>query len=433
MTIDELRELTDFPFEGFAMCGDPPEEVMFAAPIPPPYGNGLHWHKTDSGSFGIDDNIELWWDAWEQYISSLKPKRKNRTRKQAANQGAITEMPNKLAIITLPPYQNAMTPVGDKAAHLQPIMQTVAESLQQDYESLSAQGFNFVQFYDNSPQAVSNLDLITLRAIYSIFLAHLQGIATSPDDLIEKATNPSFTKESIKIYIPDFLKMTGLAPNHSKSNVNAVLNKIASYSAVYGVLVSHQGGREYRSHYPVLQLVEHNDENNTVEIMSPYINKLIGTIVQASIKKDRNDKPKLKRNGTPFTWATHSYMVDLELAKERNKRAAEIVCRIVDIIEECGNGGTPHIKVKTLIERVPDLENALNNAKTPSDKSKILRRAFSKAWQLLETKTKLRECYKNIQFPTLIPTPRDMDKLIEIPHEGKTKEPETAGPKIIFR
>lgn len=429
MTIAELQALTDFPFECFAPCEGPPGSILFAAPIPSPYGDGLHWHKTDSGSFAIDDDIELWFDAWEQYIASLPIKRKNRTRRQAAEQGAITKMPKQLAIITIPPYQNAMTPIESKAAHLQPLMQSFAESLQKNYEIMQAQGevesINFVQYYDNSPQAVSNLDLPTLRAVYSIFLANIQQKMTEdPDALIKQASSHGFTKESITLYIPDFLKMIGLPQNHSKASVNTVLSKIASYAAVYGVLEKEMGGRVYKRHLPVLQLVEKDDARNTIEIMSPYFHALIGTIVQASIEKTKKDKPRIKRNGTPFTLPTHSYMVKAEIVKERNRRAAEIVCIVVTLIEQCGDKGTPHIKAETIVERCPDLKNALDAEKTSSGKSRVLRRAFTKAWQLLETQTTLQENYKNIKFPTAIPTSSTLDMVIEFPHEGKVKKPE---------
>lgn len=425
MTIAELQELTDFPFECFMPMDNDPGSVCFAVPIPSPYGENLEYFKDEDGSITIIGDPAIWENAWERYISSLSPKRQNRTRKQATDQGAITEMPKKLALITLSPYQNAMTPIEDKTAHLQPIIQSFAEVLQKNYDTMSAQGEiggnRFVQYYDNSPQAVSNLDLITLRTFYSIFLSNAEKMAENPDDLIEKAASPGFTKESITIYIPDFLKMTGLAPHHNKSNEDAVLNKIASYATIYGVLEERWGGRTYKNHYPVLQLVKHDAKNNTVEIMSPYFHALIGTIVQASIKKDHHDKPKLKRNGEPDTKPSHTYMVKGEIDKERNKRAVEIVCIIVVLIERCGDGGTPNITAREIINRCPNLKYALENEKTSSGKSRILRRAFTKAWQLLKTQTELQDNYKNIQFPTAIPTSSTLDMKFEFPHEGKIK------------
>lgn len=428
MTIAELRELTDFPFECFMPEDNNSESVCFAVPIPSPYGDDLEYFKDEDGSVSIIGDPSVWVEAWKRYISSLKPKRQNRTRKQAIDQGAITELPKKIALITLPPYQNAMTPIEDKTAHLQPLMRSFAEVLQKNYDTMQAQGeienIPFVQYYDNSPQAVSNLDLPTLRAFYSIFLANAEKMAANLDDLIKKATSPEFTKESVTIYIPDFLDMAGLDPKHNKGNEDAVLNKIASYATIYGVLEERWGGRTYKNHYPVLQLVKHNEKNNTVEVMSPYFHALIGTIVQASVRKDRNDKPKLKRNGDLCTRASHTYMVKSSIDKERNKRAVDIVCVIAVLIERCGSGGTPHITAREIINRCPDLKNALENEKTSSGKSRILRRAFTKAWQLLKTQTELQDRYKNIQLPTAIPSIRSLDNLIEFPHEGKIPDHE---------
>ena len=45
MTIAELRELTDTPFECFMPDDDDPESVCFAVPIPSPYGDGLEYFK----------------------------------------------------------------------------------------------------------------------------------------------------------------------------------------------------------------------------------------------------------------------------------------------------------------------------------------------------------------------------------------------------
>jgi len=429
MTIAELRELTDFPFECFMPGDSGPDSVCFAVPIPAPYGDDLEYFRDENGTVTIIGDPSEWEDAWERYISSLKPKRKNRTRKQAAEQGAITEMPKKLALITMKPYQNAMTLNEDKTAHLQPLEQSFAEALQKNYNIMQVQddieSIPFVQYYDNSPQAVSNLDLITLRAVYTIFLAEMEKQrAKDPDGFKKEAASPGFTKKSVTFYIPDFMRMAGIAPNHNRRNEDAVLSKIASYAPIYGVLAKSLGDTARLSHYPVLQLVEHDAEKNTVEIMAPYISKIIGTIEQERTEKAKLNRPRMKQVGKPSLPPTHSYLIDSKIENERNRRAVELVCQIIVVIEQCGNGGTPHITVRELVNRCTEMKNALDAAKTSSDKSKILRRAFTKAWQLLETHTDIRKYYKNIQLPTFIPAYGDMSKTIEFPHEGKIKRPE---------
>ena len=166
-----------------------------------------------------------------------------------------------------------------------------------------------------------------------------------------------------------------------------------------------------------MQLVGHNDKDNTIQFSSPYMNKLIMTILQASIQTDRQGNYKLKSSGEPFLLASHSYLVKSSIAKERNKRAAEIVCIVVTLIEQAGDN-TPHIKAQTIVDRCPDLKNALDAASS-GNKSLILKRAFTAAWKMLPKQTRLAEVYKNIKFPSAIPTASTLDIVFEFPHDGK--------------
>ena len=69
MTITELRELTDFPFECFMPEDNAPDNVCFAVPIPSPYGDDLEYFKDENGSVTIIGDPSEWVEAWEQYIS----------------------------------------------------------------------------------------------------------------------------------------------------------------------------------------------------------------------------------------------------------------------------------------------------------------------------------------------------------------------------
>ena len=142
-------------------------------------------------------------------------------------------------------------------------------------------------------------------------------------------------------------------------------------------------------------------------------------MAQASIQRDRQGRPKLSNSGKPFVLPSHTYLVKSSIAKERNKRASEIVCIVTTLIEQAGDN-TPHIMAQTIVDRCPDLKNALEVAK-PADANKALKRAFSKAWELLQTQTDLQKAYKNIQFPDAIPTCGTLDMVFEFPHDGKIK------------
>ena len=434
LSLEDLQALTHQQFEFAAYYED--GSIMFAGPLPDEYSASLHYERTATGGVTMGENdIGEWEDAWTAYITDLAdtiadapkpPKKRNRTRKQAEKTGAITTMPEVIALPTLKPYQNAISTVQDPAAHLQPVTQALADNLRFDNGTLYFQGMDasrvdLVQYYDKRHQAVSDLDLPTLRALYSVILQDVQDAAKDPEKIISQVNDPQYLSHSVKIYLPDFLKMLGYKPNSSKDGISYAIAKVMSYSRILGVMEEYQGGRPRTTHYTVMQLVGHDDTENTISFSSPYINKLIMTILQASLQTDRKGNVKLKTSGEPFLLPSHSYLVKTSIAKERNKRAAEIVCVVVTLIEQAGDVGTPHIKAQTIVDRCPDLKNALDAADS-SNKSHVLRRAFSKAWAILPKQTRLAEVYKNIKFPSAIPTASTLDMVFEFPHDGKVTQ-----------
>lgn len=446
MTVEELRQLTDYPFEYLIQRDDPEHSILFGIPIPAPFGDGLHWHKSESGcSFTVDEDIKVWEDAWNAYIRFLQeqrntpaaetgPKHRNRTRQQAEQAGAITfaGMPCNLANVTLVPYRQAMTVVENEDARLQPILPELASNLRFEngvlwFEGMDASRVNLVRYYDRRPQAVMNLDLITLRALYSIILQDVQRRAATPETLLELVADQSYINRLTSIYLPDFLKMLGYQPNISQDSIQFAITKIASYNRILGCLKDESGGRKHESIYTVLNFDHYDKNNGTLHFYSPYINKLIAIILSKSIQTDRKNQPKRTKSGKPILLPSHSYNIRSSIVKERNLRSVEIVFVIEALIAEAGDDHTPHIRAQTMIDRVPDLKFALEAAEKTKDKNILLKRAFSKAWELLETQTDLRKNYKNIQFPTVVPTTSTLDMIFTFPHEGKVKPPSKKG------
>ena len=178
LSLEDLQALTHQQFEFAAYYED--GSIMFAGPLPDEYSASLHYERTATGGVTMGENdIGEWEDAWTAYITDLAdtiadapkpPKKRNRTRKQAEKTGAITTMPEVIALPTLKPYQNAISTVQDPAAHLQPVTQALADNLRFDNGTLYFQGMDasrvdLVQYYDKRHQAVSDLDLPTLRAL----------------------------------------------------------------------------------------------------------------------------------------------------------------------------------------------------------------------------------------------------------------------------
>ena len=128
-------------------------------------------------------------------------------------------------------------------------------------------------------------------------------------------------------------------------------------------------------------------------------------------------------------------MIDSSLTKERNKAAAENVVILVTLIEQAG-GSLPNIKASTLVERNVQLAERLEN--DPQHRAQLLKRVFTKTWELMKTKTKLAERYKNLRVsvdknsdgvlleelnpkdPAFIPTVKSLkDLCFYFPNEGK--------------
>ena len=151
--------------------------------------------------------------------------------------------------------------------------------------------------------------------------------------------------------------------------------------------------------------------------------KIIQDIFNASRRENRVKLADPDKNAGMLP--SYSYIPNMKLAKEKNQRAVEIVCIVMVVIEQAGNN-TPHITARNIIYRNPLLKQALEKAEDNRRRNMYLKRAFSKAWELLKTHTDILEKYKNIKLPDAsdpksIPTINTLDMVFEFPHKGKIK------------
>ena len=208
-----------------------------------------------------------------------------------------------------------------------------------------------------------------------------------------------------------------------------IKQKIAdlNYGNVIGIIYEYDPRRkkEWRSFYPMLLWMAVEEQDNTIRFTSPYLNMLLYKVMKESIRTDRNGLEQHKKNGQLLFEAHHSYLVKTSIAKERNKRAAEIVRIVCVLIEEAGSN-TPHISAQTILNRHAELAQALAAMNDVSNQNRLLRTTFQKAWELLRTQTRLEEVYKGIKFPSKAdyPTMATLDKSFNFPHQGKKKQNE---------
>lgn len=189
------------------------------------------------------------------------------------------------------------------------------------------------------------------------------------------------------------------------------------------------GGRKQGDILPAVVYWGYDDISNTHLMTCPYFEKLIPAIYELSLQKAKDEyKRKKNKPNEILPKPSHSFMINANILSEKNKRAVEIVFIIITLIEQAGKN-VPHISAQTILERNPALKAAVDASKSSNSKNTQLKRAFWKAWELLSTKTYLKEKYKNIQLPDpeaddfskkWIPTASTLDKVFEFPHDGKT-------------
>lgn len=303
-----------------------------------------------------------------------------------------------------------MTLNADSTAYLQPFSSVdnlVYENGQILFRGLPASSATLKEYFTST--GIENFDLPLLRLFYGIILNRFAK-TWKEDQSIEGY---------VTIYYPDLAKKLGKSSNISKSDVQSCIDSIMQFQTIMGIIDNGSKGTEI---IPVLVYMGNDTEKNTISFASPYMVKVIKNVFNASIRKNKTGLPQLKKDGNPQLLPAYSYMIKSSIGKERNKKAVEIVFVIVSLIEQSGNH-CPHIKAKTIIDRIPTLKNSIDKCKTTSDKNKMLKRAFSKAWGILPKHTKLKETYQDIKLPssTDVPSMSSLDIVYKFPHNGKNK------------
>lgn len=364
----------------------------------------------------IDACIEVKKQIYEEQVQG-EPQRKkglNRTRAKAGD--IYKKIPQNLAVPTLPGYQHGLSLYQNGNAYLQPLTSTDGLKFQNGLMYFAGEQMRRVSEVElqnmKTKEGIENIDLALLRVFYSIILSAFE------------ATSCKTLKPNITLFVPDLAEFLGLQRNLNKQDLTRVISKTQQFHNIVGVMHETRNGKPTQSLYQVLNFESYDDKKNTITFSSPYMNHVIETVYNIAIRRDKKGAPRLKSNGEPMRLASHSYLVKSEISKERNKTAVENVIIITTLIEQAGDN-VPRIKANTIIERNPQLQQRLENS---TNKRQFLKRTFEKTWELLRTKTRLQEVYRNIQLPdpkdpANIPTVATLESTVfSFPHDGKKQE-----------
>lgn len=333
--------------------------------------------------------------------------RSNRTKGTAGN---VDGVPSFLPVVTNQKYRDAMTFCRNGNAFLQLVSDGTRLAYRDGLlylDGLPATAGSIIQYFTDA--GIGNINLPLLMMLYGIILLKFPSGCPKPPGL----------NGLIHIYYPDFARRLGKS-NPNQDDITAFTRDMEAMKKIVGII---DGGEKAGSILPVLDNYTYAPDTNTISFSSPYIERMVTIIHDSSILR-KNGKPLPKKNGGLQMLPAYSYIVDAGIVKERNKRAVEIVVIIVALIEQAGKN-IPNIRADTIIGRACLLAQALRGQKT-SHKNTILRRSFSKAWDLLRTRTSLVTVYKDIQLPSpedpaSVPTWSTLDMVFRFPHAGKSR------------
>lgn len=335
----------------------------------------------------------------------------HRTRNKIQHR-SISVVPKDLAIITSNEFRNALGLI-EEGAHLQ--MVTVDNlRCENGYmyfidENGEVRRDTRVQLKDiKTNKGVNEIDTTLLTTFYSTLLQNYFEC--------EKLT------DTFSVYAPDLAEKIGYGSNINQSVIDRILAKAKSFHNIVGVVPYRENSESY---FAVLNFEEYDAETNTITLSSPYMRRIIESVMRSSVKRNADGTPFLK-DGKQICLPSHSRLISSKINKESNKAAIENVRIICTLIEQCGNN-TPHIKGSTLLSRNPQLQEQLSITK---NKSVTLKRCFTQTWKFLKEYTDLERSYVNIKLPDpnnprYIPTLSAFnDTVFKFPHKGKmtTKE-----------
>jgi len=332
--------------------------------------------------------------------------KKNRTEKKAGN---VADIPKQLVTIVDPQFSNSTSLYQKGKAYLQPLT-TGAQGLTYQnntlfFEGIPASVATLKDYFSDSVPA--DLDLSFLQLCFSIILTNFT----------ETMEESNTVDQIISIYYPNVARVIGKSQNISRTDVEFFINKILSYQSIMGII-----DKEIQ---PVLIYAGEDRSRNIIYLSSPYLIKIIRTLFNVNVRRNKHGELMLNNDGTPKLKQAYSYLINSSIAKERNKKAVENVIIITTLIEQKGDR-ILHITAKEIIERNPQLKQGLEG-KSTAQINVVLKRAFQKTWELLDTQTKLKEQYEDICLPDPcdaknIPTKSTLNMVFSFPHNGKKKD-----------
>lgn len=358
-------------------------------------------------------------------------KKTKRTKEKSYQAGAIANIPEWVATLNKDGFQNylGLQKKDDAKAYLEMYNANVDLEIKGTKLSIKSignlEGNKNLQKYSEielqnyqTKEGISKIDMPLLRYLYSILWK----------DFVDNGCKK--TKDIIIVNAQDLAEKIGIKGNISKNNIKPLQEKMQSFHHIVGVMSVTRNGKKDKSYYQVLNFEFYDSENNNIAFSSPYMNKVIGSIQESLVRPQMLQT----KQTTNLYDVYHSNLIDSSIISEKNKAAVENVFFIIKEIEQTEDN-IIIIPARVIVENNDQLNERM---KTAPNATKLLNRTFTKTWELLQTKTKLIENYKNlciktdamddftpfskIDFENYVPTKRSLYSMIfHFSHNGKAK------------
>lgn len=228
---------------------------------------------------------------------------------------------------------------------------------------------------------------------------------------------------TITVYLYKFLREMGIDPG--KNNAPDIMRKLQSFENCIGIMP----GTGIIA--KLFSIIEINATDNTMTFAVPYIFRLIDEL-ESKNKIER----KTKDGDIEYIAPYHNMLVYSTIGNERNKTAVELVYLIIAGLHQRGTPPdaktyakrnmqhedprlvTYQTSFNTLLNDTTYLKKRVDAYKNTADKNKALRRAFEKAYQLIDTKTDAGEYFIDLKISKIIPTMSTLDDKLTITHHG---------------
>lgn len=265
------------------------------------------------------------------------------------------------------------------------------------------------QYINGKYTDVQNLDFPLLTQIYT---------AAVKSNLRQDA----FT---ITVSLPQFFREMGI--EISSGNSQDIMTKLHSFENCVGIMPGTQIVAK------LFTIIEINAKNQTMTVAVPYILRLYEAL------EEKNHTEHTTRQGALYDYQKpyHNMLVHSSIAKERNKTAVELVYLITTGLLQ--RGYTPDVQTyrkkgaktqfpdrvtysvsfRSLINDAPLLRGRILSYKDMSNKNAALRRAFTKAYQLLESNTDAAEWFVDLHYNAIVPTMTTLDDELTFTHNGR--------------